>query len=447
MQTEHTFSVSELNSQARQLLERHYSDIKVNGEISQVSRPPSGHVYFTLKDSESEIRCAFFARHARRYDSGNETVERGNEVDVSGSISIYLARGDYQLLVRRVEHAGTGDLWRKFQALKKTFEQRGYFDQERKKRIPQLPKTVGLVTARSGAVVHDMIKAFSRRNPTAELVLYPVAVQGDRAAGEIADAIRLANLRKDVDVLIVARGGGSIEDLWAFNESPVVEAICESDIPVVSGIGHQTDRSLADLVADKEAATPTAAAELLSTPTIADLDRMFHQQQRSLLSAVENRLNGLGQKVDLAERGLVHPRQKLLSLNTGFDHAVQKLHALIRSRLLQDADRARSVKQNLNMHSPIVAVNAHRQSIRHVGNVMKLRMDGQISEMNARLQSLEKQIEAVNPEATLKRGYAIVRDPDDGAVVRDVKNVSIGQKVSAQLVSGTLHCEVEQIDS
>ena len=312
------YSVSELNAEAKQLLETGLGTVRLRGEVSQLTVSQANHHYFTLKDETSEIRCALFAGTIYR-NRIRQKPRHGLQVIVEGHLTIYELRGNYQFLVQSVQLEDEGALYQKFLQLKHELKTRGYFDDERKKTIPRHPNCVGIVTSSSSAAVQDIIRAFSRRNPGIQLLIYPTAVQGETAPREIAAAIELANARDEVDVLLVSRGGGSMEDLAAFNDRIVADAIFNSKIPVVTGIGHQTDVSIADYVADKYLATPTAAAEHLSTPSTDEMLKSLSNLESNLFNRIYIELNRLSQRVDLADRSLKHPRQRIADLQNQFE--------------------------------------------------------------------------------------------------------------------------------
>ncbi len=436
------YSVNELNQEARDNLESKFSNISVEGEVSRSILANSGHIYFNLKDEHAQIACAFFRSSAYR---SKHKPKDGEKIIATGNLSIYPQRGNYQLIVRMVELAGTGNLWMKFGELQERLRKLGYFDEARKTPVPQCPKRVGIITSPDGAAVQDIIRAFSRRFPSIELIVYPTLVQGDLAAKQIAKMVHIANERKEVDAIIMSRGGGSIEDLWPFNEEVVAEAIKNSKLPVVTGVGHQTDTTIADLVADARAATPTAAAELLSTPAMGDVIRQLQTAEHRLDSAVSNRLGNLGQRVDYAEKGLVHPKQKIANLDARFEHAAQSLTSRILEQLRTNADQCRALHQALGAASPVKPIDSRRMVTENFQNVIQLQAANRLKEFRAGLSSLQSRIESTNPDATLKRGYAIVRSKSDDRILRNTESVAKGHKITAQLHSGVLHCDVEKV--
>lgn len=303
------FTVSELNNNVKFLLEDALGHLSVEGEISNFAAPGSGHWYFTLKDSQAQVRCALFKGNQRRITT---TPKDGMHVIIKARASLYPARGEYQLIAEHLEERGTGKLQQAFEALKKKLAAAGWFDDAHKQALPTHPQTIGVVTSPTGAAIHDILTVLKRRYPIAEVIIYPTLVQGLEAPAAIAKAIRLANERQDCEVLIVGRGGGSLEDLWAFNEEVVARAIYESDLPIVSAVGHEVDFTIADFVADVRAPTPSAAAEML-TPDQAELLAILSRQKQQLIRRMQNQLNTAAYAIDAAEKHLQqhHPKQKI----------------------------------------------------------------------------------------------------------------------------------------
>ncbi len=392
------YTVSHLNREAKALLEGSFPLLWVEGELSNLARPASGHLYFSLKDAQAQVRCALFRGHQR---SSNAPLKDGMQVLVRARVSLYEGRGDYQLIVESLEAAGEGALRRAFDLLKQRLAQEGLFDTATKKPLPRLPKRIGLITSPSGAVLHDILTTLQRRFPAIPVLLYPVPVQGEGAAEKIAAMLKLAGQRRDCDVLILARGGGSLEDLWAFNEEVVARALHTCPIPVVCGVGHETDFTIADFVADARAATPTAAAEMLS-PNQSDWFATLGDMERRLRRQLRDRLLGAAQRLDyLNARLLRHNPQ-----------------ALLREQGLR----------NRHLHTQLA--NAMRRLLEH----------GQ-----QRLARVTQALDTLSPLATLARGYAILEQPASGAVVRAAAQLRPGDAVRARLARGTLDCRVEKV--
>ncbi len=443
MSTRKVYTVTEINQAAGHSLEERFGVVSIEGEVSGLSTPGSGHIYFGLMDQFSQIRCAFF----RGYQRGSKTPKQnGEKIIATGNLAIYAQRGSYQLIVHNVELAGEGDLWRQFEKVKEDLKRRGYFEPENKKPIPINPRCVGVITSNTGAAVQDIIRTFRRRLPTTKLIIYPTLVQGDFAAKMIADTIRLADQRREVQAIILGRGGGSLEDLWAFNEVSVAEATFNCRIPIVTGIGHEPDMTIADMVSDYRASTPTAAAEKLTTPSMAQILTEFHDSDRQLKKLIQNRLLNLSQRVDYVERGLKHPKEQIKLLQDKFKHAEKHLPLLI-NKQLQVYRASCSMLDNLLARStPSTEIERSKSRIDNYQSDISRCFDHQLKELQSRVASLQSRIETVNPSTTLKRGYAIVRTKENNSVVRDSSSVAIGQKLTAQLHAGTLHVEVEQTE-
>ncbi|MCR4301563.1 MAG: exodeoxyribonuclease VII large subunit [Sulfuricaulis sp.] len=434
------YTVSRLNREVRLLLEGGFPPLWIEGEISNLSRPASGHIYFSLKDAQAQVRSAFFRQHQRQLRTA---LKDGLHILVRARVSLYEGRGDYQIIIEYLEEAGEGALRRAFDALKQRLSQEGLFDIAHKKPLPRLPRRLGIITSPSGAVLHDILTTLRRRFPAIPVLVYPVPVQGEGAAEKIAAAIWLAGERRDCDALILARGGGSLEDLWAFNEEAVARAIHACPIPIVSGIGHETDFTIADMAADARTPTPTAAAEMLS-PDQQEWLAQFERIESRLFKSMPGLLRYRNQHVDWLAARLVHPRHRInllqQSLKTlaqrlylgqaaGFRHAHAELRDAI-ARLLQHAPRPRFLSLQME--------NEHLYSRLVTG--MKRRLELAHSRLRERMQTLH----ALSPFATLERGYAIVQRADSGAIVTDAGKIRIGERVRARLARGRLDCVVEK---
>jgi exodeoxyribonuclease VII large subunit len=393
--SENVLSVTELNRRARQLLEVHLSTVWVRGEISNLSMPSSGHWYFTLKDDKAQIRCAMFR--------GNNALlrfkpEHGMQVIARGRVSLYEGRGDYQLIAENLQVDGAGDLQIAFEQLKAKLEAECLFDEDFKQELPTLPKHVGVITSPTGAAIRDILSVFRRRFPAIKISIFPVPVQGVAAAPAIVRALQLANTQHDIDALILARGGGSLEDLWAFNEEIVARAVFASEIPVVSAVGHETDFTICDFVADVRAPTPSAAAELLS-PDGADFDALFVHYASELQKQLRNLLAGYRNSLLNFAKRLRHPSHVLREQQQKLDHLEWRLLERTNTRLKQ--------------------------------NRLKL----------AHLMAL---LDSVSPLNTLKRGYAIATDADGNNLTRASQTLK-DARVIVQLFEGQLDCRVERL--
>lgn len=343
------YRVSDLNHNANTLLSKHFSQILVSGEISNLSRPTSGHLYFSLKDERAQIRCALFRFQHQQI---NFALENGQQVIVCAMVNIYEPRGDFQLIVSDVQLAGLGQLQIAFEKLKKELEARGLFDEQYKKALPIFPKQIGVITSVSAAALQDILKVLKKRSPQIPILIYPALVQGNLAAAEIAKAIACANQEKLCDVLILARGGGSLEDLWPFNEATVAHAIFESRIPIITGIGHQTDFTLADFVADVRAPTPSAAAEMVSPDQEKLAETLTHYYQR-LLQSLYAQFNHAKAQVLHLEKRLQHPAEKLRLQAQQLDQLENNLVRCIKFKLTASQEKILHYSQSLDHLSPV----------------------------------------------------------------------------------------------
>lgn len=397
-ETRPILTVSQLNREAKELLENNFPAIWVEGEISNFACPSSGHWYFSLKDANASVRCAMFTSRNRIIKF---RPEQGMHVLARAKISLYEGRGEFQLIIEHLELAGTGLLQKAFEELKRKLHAEGLFDATYKKPLPNLPKQIGVITSPTGAVVHDILNVLQRRFPSIHIIIYPTAVQGAEAAKQIVNALRIANQRKECEVLILARGGGSLEDLWPFNEETVARAIYASEIPIVSGVGHEVDVTIADYVADRRAPTPSAAAELISP------DRFEWQ---AALAKLNNRLLYLTQQ---------HIQQKILRL----DWLTQRLRDP-RQKLQEQAQKIKFIEAQLI------------QSMQH-----------QLTAKQQQFLHLSRTLNTVSPLATLDRGYAIVKSEKTHEIIREATQINVGEKISAHLSVGQLTCVVESINT
>ena len=433
-------SVSELNRRAKSLLEDGIAKTWVEGEISNLSRPASGHVYFSLKDDTAQIRCAWFKGRQR---GPTINMKNGDQILAFGQVSLYEARGDYQLIVEQLETAGEGELLRQFEALKKKLASEGLFDESQKSTLPDLPTSVGVVTSPSSAAVRDIVTVLGRRFPSVHVIIYPPAVQGDLAARQIAYAIESAIKRDECDVLIVGRGGGSLEDLWPFNEEIVARAIAVSPIPVVSAVGHETDVTIADFVADVRAPTPSGAAELV-VPDHADWLR--HLETISTRVALLGRryledrfqsLDWMGKRLSQASPATTVRRQRdwLRNLQQVMTGAIR--HQVSNRRIDITDSQSRLMRQ-----SPQIVVQRRLNQSSVLGQRLGAAGRKTIEQLTARLNVAARALKTVSPLATLDRGYAIVTDTESGAIMSDASRISEGQQIAAQLATGQLEATV-----
>lgn len=439
----HIYTVSRLNQEARALLEGEFPLLWVEGEVSNLSRPSSGHLYFSLKDARAQIRCALFQNRALLFRAD---PRNGQQVLARGRVSLYEARGDFQLIVEYLEEAGAGALRQAYDALRLRLEREGWFAPERKRPLPRFPRRIGVITSPTGAALRDVLSVLRRRCPHLPVLLYPVPVQGDGAANHIAEAIRLAARRRDCDVLLLVRGGGPLEDLWAFNEERVARAILDCTIPLVAGIGHETDVTIADFAADLRAATPTAAAELASPDRLEWLRRVRLLAER-LEDLQQRRLADRRQILDALTRRLdrAQPRHRLRERAQRLDDLDQRLRRAMRGRLEQKRLRLTGLTGRLNARMPKPRLQVARQRLGEWEQRLVEAMRRRVREPWQHLRDLSETLHALSPLATLQRGYAIVRRKPAGAILRRASDASVGECVEILLGQGRLDCEIKAV--
>lgn len=434
------YTVSRLNREARGLLETGLPSLWITGELSNLSRPASGHWYFTLKDEAAQVRCAMF----RQRNLAVRVAPRdGLQVLLRARVGLYEARGEFQLVVDHLEEAGEGELRRRFEALKQKLAAEGLFEAARKRPLPRFPARIGVVTSATGAALRDVLHVLARRAPGVGVLIYPVPVQGAGAAREIAAMLELASRRREVDVLLLVRGGGSLEDLFAFNDETLARTLAGLALPVVTGIGHEVDFTIADFVADVRAPTPSAAAEI-AVP-----------DSRSLLAAlatIETRLAAAARRV-LGRRGdalaatgrrlaLLHPAQALRQHMQRLDELQSRAHAAMRREGRARAEHVLRLLAELGAASPAARVAALEHRASHASARLSPALRNRLALSSARLQTALRALHATSPLATLGRGYAIVTRAVDGAVVTDASQAPPGTEIEARLARGTLAARV-----
>ncbi len=432
-------SVSALNALAREVLEQHFPMVWVEGEISNLSRPASGHLYFSLKDERCQVRCAMFRSANRRLLFAPAD---GMQVLAHARVSLYAERGAFQLIVEFLEESGEGALRRAFDALKRRLLTEGVFDAARKRPLPFIPRRIGVLSSPSGAALQDILSVLARRFPAVPVLVHPIPVQGRGAGTEIAAAIALAAERGDCDVLVLARGGGSLEDLWAFNEEAVARAIAECTIPIVTGIGHETDFTIADFVADVRAPTPSVAAEMVVP------DRIEMRQRVAALSGRarerwQSRLDEARAKLAWLERRLVHPRRRLEGMTQRSDELRVRTERAMRAGISARSARLAVLEARLGRYHPGAALSAQNARCTQLMRRLATSARQQITAHRARLEGLVRTLSGVGPLHTLARGYAVVVRSDTGRVIRDSAGVAPGDRVTALLARGSLRSIVE----
>ncbi len=430
--------VSLLVSSVRLLIERHLGLMWVSGEISNFTRAASGHCYFNLKDAQAQVRCVMFRQRAQNVAFA---LRDGLAVEVRATPSIYEARGEFQLNVENMRQAGVGALYERFARLKAKLEAAGWFAAERKRALPAYPRVIGIVTSPQAAALRDILTTLRRRWPAARVILYPTAVQGAGAAAEIAEAIRVANARAEADVLIVARGGGSIEDLWAFNEEVVAAAVHESALPVVSGVGHETDFTICDFVADARAPTPTAAAAL-AVPDRAAVAQRLAALVRGAARATAHAQGARAQRLDHATRRLVHPAARLAEQRARVEDFARRLALRARAEAALRDTRLTALQRRMlrELRTPLPAA---QRLDRLRDRWVRLRPE-RVAHATQRLTALAQSLAHLNPQAVLERGYAIVAAAD-GTIVVDARQVAAGDVVALRLARGSADATIEDV--
>ncbi|MFO1489276.1 MAG: exodeoxyribonuclease VII large subunit [Verrucomicrobiota bacterium] len=446
-ETRKVLSVSELTAQVRRLLEKSIGQTWVGGEVSNFRAQSSGHRYFTLKDAGAQLSCVLFSRENVPH---RELLADGQKVLLQGDLTVYEARGQYQLIVRAVELQGVGALQLKFEQLKQRLAAEGLFAPERKRLLPTYPQRVGLVTSPTGAAIRDVLHVLQRRDPGLQIILVPARVQGDGAAAEIASAIRLLNQHHAsggdtaLDLILITRGGGSLEDLWAFNEEAVARAIFESDVPVVSAVGHEIDFTIADFVADLRAATPSAAAEIITQGVVASRE-FIHASDERLRYLVGSHLSAKADELVALRRrlALLHPRRRLNESAQRLDDLAGSLGRSTRQGLRERQAAARTLAERIRRVRPMQLLQQRREFLNaHQRRLLELGRAG-LQQSSAKLKSLDARLRLLGPEQVLARGYSITLDAHTGAVVRDAAQVKAGQRLTTRLKSGQVASRVE----
>lgn len=441
-QTSSIFTVSRLNQTVRLLLEQEMGQVWISGEISNFTQPASGHWYFTLKDDTAQVRCAMFRNSNRRVTF---RPQHGQQVLVRANITLYEPRGDYQIIVESMQPAGEGLLQQKYELLKAKLQAEGLFDQQYKQPLPSPVHCVGVITSKTGAALHDILHVLKRRDPSLPVIIYPTAVQGDDAPGQIVRAIERANARNECDVLIVGRGGGSLEDLWSFNDERVARAIFASRIPVVSAVGHETDVTIADFVADLRAPTPSAAAEIVS------------RNQQELLRQIQSAQQRLGMAMDyyLANRNRrftqlfhrlqqQHPQLRLACQQTMLERLRQRMNFALDNELKRAASRQQRVLQRLNQQNPQPRIYRAQTRIQQLEYRLAENVHARLSATRERFGNAVTHLEAVSPLSTLARGYSVTT-ATDGKVLKQTRQVKAGDVLTTRLSDGWVESEVKGV--
>ena len=430
------YSVSQLNRSVKQTLEGQFGMVWVEGEVSNLKKPASGHIYFSLKDGHSQIRCMCFKQHQRRFDV---PITDGSQLLVYAKISVYEPRGDYQLMVQAIQHAGEGALQRAFEVLKKQLAAEGLFDESLKRLLPKMPQRVGVITSATGAALKDVLRVLNRRFPAIEVIVYPSLVQGAQAPDNLCHALAQANLRNECDVLLMVRGGGSLEDLWAFNNENLSRAISKSQLPVVTGIGHQVDFTIADFVSDFRAATPSAAAECVS-PSQLDVRREIQSQCLVLYRLIEAKYQALAYLLNQLRARLRHPVAYFQSLSVKALHLNQQLTQLMQIRFQTSLNHLIRISAKVSAYSIRIKIEALVQRLDN----MHCRLDRSIAfclaERSSRFNAFLAAWRALNPSLVLQRGYTWVKRGD--TLLTCANQVSKGDQIQIEFKDGVIDAKV-----
>jgi len=438
-------SVAELNAEVNQLLTQGFPLLWVEGEISNLVRPASGHLYFSLKDSKSQIRCAMFRNRNMKLTI---QPENGMKVLVRGRVGLYEPRGEYQFIAEHMEDAGVGQLQKQFEVLKQKLNDAGLFAQEHKKELPEYPKRIAVITSPTGAAIRDILTVLKRRSPHTPVLIYPVAVQGNNSKTEIETAIRRADADKKCDVIILARGGGSIEDLWSFNEENMAKAIYHAETPIICGVGHEIDFTIADFIADVRAPTPSAAAELVtpdSNQLITDViqNRIWLQQHIiQLIQQKQQKLDWLSSRLELQK-----PSRKVQQQSQRLDEIVSRLHQQINVFISNKKLKLENLDSRLLTNRPIRKVQESQQKLSHLSVRLQQSMQNKIQNSQARFKLQMATLDSISPLRTLERGYSITKDKKSGSLITSVKQTKKEREIIVQFKDGEISAIVDSIRS
>ena len=443
IQNDEIISVGELNKSAKYLLENNFSNVSVVGEISNLAKPSSGHMYFTLKDTDGAIRCAMFKNQNIKL---NFSPEDGDQCVLKGQVSIYAPRGDYQLIVKTIEPAGAGNLMQKFEVLKNKLEQEGLFNLDKKKQLPSSPKHIGIITSASTAAFQDIISTINRRAPNSQISLSEATVQGDEAHISIMNALNRIirfnreNSENEIDVVILSRGGGSIEDLWCFNNEELAREIFSFPIPTISGVGHEIDFTICDFVSDMRVPTPTASAELVTEFNFNLRDKILKYKEE-LRKNIHNYLENLNQLINLNKSKLKDPLTLLREKSQHLDNLDLRIRQQKKLLISNNKNKLERLSDNLNNNNPISKLDLMHDKVNSLFDSLNRGISQKIQFNNNLLAKLYKNIEILNPLSILDRGYAIVMNKK-GEAIKSTKKVAKGEKLKARLSDGLMDIEV-----
>ncbi len=440
--TQEIISVSEINRRAKSILEENFPLVWIQGEVSNFFSAASGHWYFSLKDESSEIRCAMFANKSHRITF---EPKDGDHLVLNGTLSIFEGRGQYQIIVEHIELAGEGALLKAFEELKKKLLTEGLFDDSLKKKLPSYPRSIAVVTSPDGAVIQDIINVLSRRSPFFNLTVVPTLVQGEKAAPLICEALNKASNLENIDLIILARGGGSIEDLWAFNNEEVARAIVNCPIPLVSAVGHETDFTISDFVADIRAPTPSIAAEIISQP-YSELKETLEGYQSYLLKSVESQFDSQRTRITNLIKRIRHPGDKLREIGQKVDYLETALIQEMHQKVSFKKNQLNLTQLSLQQNSPQNKVKEAKVYLQNASKDLLKAFKLKIERKNKLLGELVATIEAVSPLSVLARGYSIISIEPEGKILSSSNQVKIGQTISAVLNKGSIRAEIKSKD-
>ena len=440
--TQEIISVSEINRRAKSILEENFPFVWIQGEVSNFFSAASGHWYFSLKDESSEIRCAMFANKSHRITF---EPKDGDHLVLNGTLSIFEGRGQYQIIVEHIELAGEGALLKAFEELKKKLLTEGLFDDSLKKKLPSYPRSIAVVTSPDGAVIQDIINVLSRRSPFFNLTVVPTLVQGEKAAPLICEALNKASNLENIDLIILARGGGSIEDLWAFNNEEVARTIVSCPIPLVSAVGHETDFTISDFVADIRAPTPSIAAEIISQP-YSELKETLEGYQSYLLKSVESQFDSQRTRITNLIKRIRHPGDKLREIGQKVDYLETALIQEMHQKVSFKKNQLNLTQLSLQQNSPQNKVKEAKVYLQNASKDLLKAFNLKIERKRKLLGELVATIEAVSPLSVLARGYSIISTEPDGKILSSSNQVKIGQTISAVLNKGSIKAEVKSKD-
>jgi exodeoxyribonuclease VII large subunit len=443
MTTEKTiFSVSQLNRRAKQLLETHLPLIWVSGEISNLAKPSSGHWYFSLKDSQAQVRCAMFRNANQRV---KWQLDSGQQVLIRARVSLYEGRGEYQLIAEHMEPAGAGALQQQYEALKDKLAAEGLFDSEQKLPLPAFPKHIGVITSPTGAAIHDILSVLKRRYPIASVTIFPVSVQGAQAAPEMITAIHKAQRVNTCDVVIIGRGGGSIEDLWAFNDEMLARTIAQCPIPIVSAVGHEVDFTIADFVADQRAPTPSVSAEMI-TPDISDWQQSLDHYQHCLLNHFKKLTHAQQQRLHFLRQRLRHPGERIRAQRQQLGLLKKSLAQTIQHSLNTSRSQLTQTQWRLSQFHPKKSITLHRNKIDLLSLKLQQNMNGIIKQNKQYFLQQVDVLHAISPLTVLSRGYSITRQKN-GDIIKSHNDVDINDEVTTKLSDGYIISTIKTINS